>query len=147
MSKKIFVFALGAVFLALSFPSGAQQPTKIPRIACLTASSLSAQSARIEAFRQGLRELGYVEGKNIVIEWRSAEGKLDRLPALAAELVRLKVDVIVTTVRQQPAPPRKQVLRFRSLWRMITILLATDSSPALRDLVEILLDCPSLPRR
>ena len=74
----------------------AQQPTKIPRIGYLTGASLSAISARIEAFRQGLRELGYVEGKNIVIEWRSAEGKLDRLPALAAELVRLKVDVIVT---------------------------------------------------
>ena len=56
----------------------------------------SAIPARIEAFRQGLRELGYVEGKNIVIEWRYAEGKLDRLPALAAELVRLKVDIIVT---------------------------------------------------
>ena len=56
----------------------------------------AGQSARIEAFRQGLRELGYVEGKNIVIEWRSAEGKPDRLPALAAELVRLKVDIIVT---------------------------------------------------
>ena len=66
----------------------AQQPTKIPWIGCLDPGSLSANSARIEAFRQGLRELGYVEGKNIVIECRSAEGKLDRLPALAAELVR-----------------------------------------------------------
>ena len=54
------------------------------------------QAARIEAFRQGLRELGYVEGKNIVIEYRYAEGNLDRLPGLAAELVRLKIDVIVT---------------------------------------------------
>ena len=58
---------------------------KVPRIGYLGATSLSAISARIEAFRQGLRELGYVEGKNIVIEWRSAEGKLDRLPALAAD--------------------------------------------------------------
>ena len=75
----------------------AQQPTKVPRIGYLTAASLAANSARIEAFRQGLRELSYVEGKNIVIERRYADGKLDRLPALAAELVRLKVDVIVTT--------------------------------------------------
>ena len=74
----------------------AQQPKKVPRIGYLTATSPSAIPARTEAFRQGLRELGYVEGKNIVIEWRYAEGKLDRLPALAAELVRLKVDVIVT---------------------------------------------------
>ena len=57
---------------------------------------LSTISPRIEAFRQGLRELGYVEGKNILIDWRSAEGKLERVPALAAEVVRLKVDVIVT---------------------------------------------------
>ena len=82
--------------LRLALPAQAQQPTKIPRIGFLAATSPSAISARTEAFRQGLRELGYVEGKNIVIEYRSAEGKLDRLPALAAELVRLKVDVIVT---------------------------------------------------
>ena len=81
---------------ALCFSADAQQPKKVPRIGFLSASSPSVVATRIEAFRQGLRELGYVEGKNIVIEYRYAEGKLDRLPALAAELVRLKVDVIVT---------------------------------------------------
>jgi putative tryptophan/tyrosine transport system substrate-binding protein len=75
----------------------AQQATKVPRIGLLMGTSASAISARIEAFRQGLRELGYVEGKNIVIELRSTEGKLDRLPDRAVELVRLKVDVILTT--------------------------------------------------
>ena len=74
MSKRIFALAVSALLLSLSIPTGAQQPTKIPRIGYLIAASLSAASARIEAFRQGLRELGYVEGKNIVIEWRSAEG-------------------------------------------------------------------------
>jgi putative ABC transport system substrate-binding protein len=74
----------------------AQQPTKVPRIGYLSATSPSVNPTRIEAFRQGLRELGYVEGKNIAIEWRYAEGKQDRVPALAADLVRLKVEVIVT---------------------------------------------------
>ena len=96
MSKIVIRLALSALLFALCFPAAAQQPTKIPRIANLIGASPSADLARTEAFRQGLRELGYVEGKNIVIELRSAEGKLDRLPALAAELVRLKVDVIVT---------------------------------------------------
>jgi ABC-type uncharacterized transport system substrate-binding protein len=96
MKKKITVLTLCALLIALSSFAQAQQPAKVPRIGYLGGASLSAIPARIEAFRQGLRELGYVEGKNLVIEWRSAEGKLDRLPALAAELVRLKVDVIVT---------------------------------------------------
>jgi putative ABC transport system substrate-binding protein len=96
MNGKITAPSLCAVLFALCFSAEAQQPKKVPRIGFLTAPSPSAQAARTEAFRQGLRELGYVEGKNIVIEWRYAEGKLDRLPALAAELVRLKVDVIVT---------------------------------------------------
>ena len=74
----------------------AQQPSKVIRVGCLLAASASSEKSRIEAFRQGLRELGYVEGKNIVIEWRFGDGKQDRLPALAAELVRLKVDIIVT---------------------------------------------------
>src|SRR6266545_812064 len=88
----ILVLILGCVGMAQ-----AQQPTKIPRIGYLNATSPSTSPARIEAFRQGLRELGYVEGKNIVIEFRHAEGKLDRLPDLAAELVRLKVDMVVAS--------------------------------------------------
>jgi putative ABC transport system substrate-binding protein len=75
--------------------AAAQQPTKIPRIGFL-GGSLSATATRVEAFRQGLRELGYVEAKNIIIEWRYAEGKPDHEREFAAELVRLKVDVIVT---------------------------------------------------
>ena len=88
---------LGVLLLALSLPARAQQPAKLPRIGYLDAASISSEAARNRAFRQGLGELGYVEGKNIVIEWRSAEEKPDLLPALAAELVRLKVDVIVTS--------------------------------------------------
>jgi len=86
-----------AVQLAVGGMVEAQQAGKIPRIGFRSGQSLSTISTRTEAFRQGLRKLGYVEGKNIVIEWRYAEGKLDRLPALAAELVRLKVDIIVTS--------------------------------------------------
>ena len=96
MVRKLSIFIFVTVILASVLFAHAQQPRKIPRIGYLTGVSPSTNSARHEAFRQGLRELGYVEGKNIVIEWRYAEGKLDRLPALAAELVRLKVDIIVT---------------------------------------------------
>ncbi len=84
------------VLLAVAVIAEAQQPTKIPRIGYLTNTSLSGNAARTEAFRLGLVELGYVEGKNIVIEWRYLEAKPDRLLSLAAELVRLKVDIIVT---------------------------------------------------
>ena len=96
MDRKIFGIAFVAVLLALCIPAQGQQPTKMPRIGFLATVSPSTILDRIEAFRQGLRELGYVEGKHIVIEFRSAEEKPDRLPALAAELVRLKVDLIVT---------------------------------------------------
>src|SRR6516162_9852723 len=75
----------------------AQQAKKIPRIGYLSPRSLSGDSERSEVFRQELRELGYVEGRNILIEYRYAEGKLDRLPDLAVELVGLKVDLIVAT--------------------------------------------------
>jgi ABC-type uncharacterized transport system substrate-binding protein len=122
MSKKVLIWLMVAIFQTTVSPAGAQQPTKIPRIGYLTASTRSTMSARVEAFRQGLRELGYVEGKNIVLEWRYAEGTLDRLPALAAELVRLKVDVIVTS-----APPATRAAKEATT--TIPIVMAQDSDP------------------
>jgi len=95
MKKKITVLTLSAMLFALCVSVEAQQPKKIRRIGFLTGASYSSQSARNEAFRQALRELGYVEGKDIIIEWRSYEGKEDLRPTLAAELVRLNVEVIV----------------------------------------------------
>ena len=83
---------VAAVLLALGEIAEAQHPARIPRVGILAGASASNVSPRVEAFRQRLRELGYVEGKNIVIEYRYAEGKRERLPNLAAELVRLKVD-------------------------------------------------------
>jgi putative tryptophan/tyrosine transport system substrate-binding protein len=97
MKKKITVLTLFAMLFALSYSASAQQPAKIHRIGYLSGGFPSANALRTDAFRQGLRELGYVEGKNIVIEYRYPEGKPDRLPALAAELVRLKIDVIITS--------------------------------------------------
>lgn len=100
----------------------AQPRGKVPRIGLLSSLSPGVVSVRTEAFRQGLRELGYAEGKNITIEWRYAEGKTDRLPALAAELVHLKVDVIVTG---GPA-----VNRFaRDATSTIPIVLSFDNDP------------------
>ena len=96
------VALLAVLLLAGPLAAEAQAPAKIPRIGFLSASLSSDPGGRIEAFRQGLRELGYVEGQNIAIEYRFAEGRSERLPALAAELVRLKVDVIVTG--SPPAP-------------------------------------------
>jgi putative tryptophan/tyrosine transport system substrate-binding protein len=96
MSKKFLGLALSAMLFALCVAADAQQPKKVHRVGYLAVVPLATLTQRTEAFRQGLRELGYVEGKNIVIEWRSAEGKPDRVPTVAAELVQLKVDVIVT---------------------------------------------------
>src|SRR5262249_51383272 len=113
---------VAVVMLALGVTAEAQQPKKVPRIGYLSGASLSAIRQRIEAFRQGLRQLGYVEGKNIVIEYRWAEGKPDRLPDLAAELVRLKVDIIVS------AGPAVTPY-FKEATKTIPIVMAHDNDP------------------
>ena len=95
MHKKITRRAFCSMLLALPFPARAQQPKKVPRIGYLSTVDAASESARAEAIRLALRERGYIEGQNIAIEYRYAEGKLDRFPELAAELVRLKVDIIV----------------------------------------------------
>jgi putative tryptophan/tyrosine transport system substrate-binding protein len=95
MIKTIIGLALGSILFALGLPAEAQPPTKIPRIGYLNPAETSQyRDSRIEAFRQGLRELGYVEGKNIIIEYRYAEGNSERLPELVRELIDLKVDII-----------------------------------------------------
>jgi hypothetical protein len=100
-SKKVFYLALSALLFAICTSAHAQQPAgKIPRIGFLSrelhpADSRAAEAHRLEAFRQGLRELGYIEDKAIIIEYRYADARPERLPALAEELVRLKVEIIV----------------------------------------------------
>ena len=123
MKKEVFGLALGAMLFALCFPAEAQQPKEVPRIGYLTADSRSTrEDVRAEAFRQGLREFGYVEGKNIIIDWRSADGKLDRLHAFATELVRLKVDVIVTGGPTATRPVKEATTT-------IPIVMTQDSDP------------------
>ena len=95
MKREITGLALSGLLLALSFPAEAQQPKKVLRIGVLSPGS-PGPSPLLDAFRQGLRELAYVEEQNVVLEYRYAEAKSERLPELAAELVRLKVDVIFT---------------------------------------------------
>jgi putative tryptophan/tyrosine transport system substrate-binding protein len=122
MNKNVFHFALGAMLFALCSSTQAQQPAKIPRIGFLSAVSASTISARIEAFKQGLREFGYVEGTNIAIEWRYAEGKVDHLSKLAAELVRLRVDVIVSGGPTVTRPLKEAT-------SVIPIVMALDDDP------------------
>jgi putative ABC transport system substrate-binding protein len=95
MKKKITALALGAMLFAISFSASAQQPKKVPRIGYLASGDSTRESARGEAIRLALRERGYIEGQNIAFEYRNAEGKLDRAPEFLAELMGLKVDIIV----------------------------------------------------
>jgi ABC-type uncharacterized transport system substrate-binding protein len=122
MRAKILAYALAAFLLTIIHIAEAQQPTKVPRIGFLVGASASTNVTRLDAFRQGLRALGYVEGKNIVIEYRYAEGKPDRLPAFAAELVRLKVDIIVTAGSASTRSAKQATVT-------IPIVMAIDDDP------------------
>jgi ABC-type uncharacterized transport system substrate-binding protein len=122
---------VATLVLVFGVAAEAQQPMKIPRVGWLSGGSLSNSSFRQQAFRQGLRELGYVEGKNIAIEWRFSEGKADRLPGLAAELARLKVDVIVTA---GPIPTRFA----KEATSTIPIVMTQDSDPVANGFVSSL---------
>ena len=124
LSRRVVVLIclLPTMFLPAALTS-AQQPTKIPRIGFLSLAAPSTTNPlRVEAFRQGLRQLGYAEGKGIIIEYRFADGKLDRLSELAAELVRLKVEVIVTA---GPAPTRAA----KGATATIPIVMTQDPDP------------------
>ena len=132
MKKKITVLTLCALLLALSAPAEAQQQLKkLHRIGILLVGSSSFYSAWIDVFRQGLKELGYIEGKNIAIEYRYAEGKADRLPALAAELVGLKVEIVFTS-------STPSVLAVKKATSTIPIVFVSISDPVASGLVTSL---------
>jgi ABC-type uncharacterized transport system substrate-binding protein len=123
VSKSAFSFALGSLLFALCASAQAQQQAKKGgRVGFLSVTFASAISDRVEAFRQGLRELGYVEGKNIIVEWRYAQDNLDRPWELAAELVRLKVDVIVTAGPQATRSAMEATAT-------IPVVMAQDNDP------------------
>jgi putative ABC transport system substrate-binding protein len=112
----------GAMLFALCFPAHAQEPTKVPRLAYIAGSFPSAVSTRVDAFRQRLRELGYVEGKTIAIDYRYAEGKLERLPALLDEVVRLKADIILSAGPAVTRPAKQAT-------KTIPIVMLQDDDP------------------
>ena len=105
MTKKLLIRLLATVFVATVSLAEAQQPAKIPTIGFMRGGSPT--DPEVDAFRQGLRELGYVEGKNIIIDFRNTEGKTDRFAGVAAELVRLKVDIIVAAGGSAVVPAAK----------------------------------------
>src|SRR5436309_2454454 len=129
MMKKITGLALSAMLFALSFPIQAQQSGKIPRVGVLFIGGRN--QPHLESFKQGLKERGYTEGKNILLDYRYAEGNVDRLPSLAAELVQLKVDVIVTTSGNSARAATEAT-------KTIPIVLTTGADPVKSGLAESL---------
>ena len=131
MNKKIIGLALTALLFALGVSAEAQQPAKIPRIGLLSPFSPSDTARWHQAFLQGLRDLGWIEGKNISIEYRYAEGKSDRLADLAPSFVHIKVDIIVTAVTPD-------ALAAKNATKVIPIVMAASGDPVASGLVESL---------
>ena len=131
MDRRTFIGSVASSLLAVPLGVEAQQPAKIPRIGFLGLASASSFAKQVEAFRAGLRDLGYLEGKNIVIDYRWAEGKYDRLSDLAGELVRLRVDVLVT-------PGTPGALAAKRATTTIPIVVATSADAVASGLVESL---------
>jgi len=129
MDRRVFLLAVADFLLATGYFAKAQQAGKIPRIGYL--AGRSSPEPRDEAFRQRLRDLGYIEGKNIVIEWRWAQGKIELLPGFVAEMIRLNVDVIVAT-----GTPAAQ--RAKEATGTIPIVIATGDDPVEMGLVASL---------
>jgi len=130
MNRKIFCLALCAILFALCVPADAQPQTKVPKIGLLRAR-LTASGTSLDALVRELRAIGYVEGKNIAFDSRSAENKLDRLPALADELVHLKVDVII-------AAAMEEALAAKSVTGTIPIVFLGGGDPVAGGLVDSL---------
>src|SRR5712692_7898597 len=136
MKKKVIGLALGALLFALCFPAEAHQAKSVPRIGYLSrdlhpSDSRAPSPRNLEAFRQGLRELGYIEGKNIIIEYRYADGRIERLPALAEELVRVKVEIIVVDTFISATAAKK-------VTTTIPIVMASGADPSASGLVASL---------
>jgi putative tryptophan/tyrosine transport system substrate-binding protein len=133
MNRKITILTLCALLLALSVPAAAQQPAKVPRIGFLEMGSASdpRNTLGLDAFRQGLRELGYVEGKDINIDYRYTERKFERLPELAQELVRLRVDILVANNTTAAQVAKKSTTT-------IPVVFTTSANPVTSGLVASL---------
>lgn len=132
LKRSVPILVLCALLVAFCSPAAAQQPGKIPRIGYISGTGTSTDPGPyVEAFRQGMREIGYIEGKSFTIEYRGAEGKPDRMPSLATELARLKVDILVL-------PTSSTVLAAKQATKTIPIVMVTQVDPVSTGLVDSL---------
>jgi len=132
MKTKVFCLTLGAMLFALSCSIHAQQQTKIPRIGYISGTGkASNQEPYVEALRQGLRDLGYVEGKHFALEFRGAEGKVERIPGIVAELIQLKVDILVLPIVSALRAAKQGT-------KTIPIVMVTQVDPVATGLIDSL---------